>query len=173
MSRQTAGRRALLLAACAAVAAIAAGSNQPERLQAGFYLIGAEAPSPDALPAPNSEQQIVRYDRKYLLDSANEPPSYLLLPRRPDVALRLAKPPAIEKGSNGFAELRLELTKEAAVDLERVSREHLGQAVSLVVDGEVITKHKIRSAITGGQFRLSRCTDNACQYILGRLVGGQ
>jgi len=170
MSYRTAGRAAVLLVAGVLLAGIAAVARQPEKHQAGFYLVAAEASSPDALPAPTREQQIARYDQKYLRDSERTPPEYLVLSRRPDVTLKLAKPPAIGKGSNGFAELSLELTKAAADDLERVSREHLGQRVAFVVDGEVVTTHKIRSVITGGQFRLSRCTDNACQYILGRLT---
>jgi hypothetical protein len=42
--------------------------------------------------------------------------------------------------------------------------------VVFVLDDEPVTLHKIRSVITGGQFRISRCTDTACQYIYGRLV---
>lgn len=167
---RTATRTAGLLLSWALAAAIAAGRDQPKEHQAGFYLIAAEAPSADALPAPSSEQQIARYDQKFLRESERGAPTYLLLPKRPDVALKLANPPVIDKSPNGFAELHLELTKEAAADLERVSREHLGQAVALMIDGEVVTKHKIRSAITGGQFVLSRCTDNACQWIYGRLT---
>jgi preprotein translocase subunit SecD len=170
MTSRTATRKAGLLVSWALAAGIAAGGDQPNEHRAGFYLIAAEAPSADALPAPSGEQQIARYDQKFLRESEREAPTYLLLPRRPDVALKLVTPPAITKGPNGFAELRLELTKEAAADLERVSREHLGQTVSLMIDGEVVTKHKVRSVITGGQFRLSRCTDDACQYILGRLT---
>jgi preprotein translocase subunit SecD len=66
--------------------------------------------------------------------------------------------------------LWLELTPEAGSKLEKLTREHLGGRVAFVIDGEPVTLHKIRSVITGGQFRLSRCTDTACQYIYGRLV---
>ena len=170
MSRRTVGGHVIVLVACMLTAAITEAAGQPEKHQAGFYLVAAEASSADALPAPDGQQQVARYDQKYLRDSEREPPRYLLLSRRPDVTLKLAKPPAIGKGSNGFPELSLELTKEAAADLEKVSREHLGQRVAFVIDGEVVTTHTIRSVITGGQFRLSRCTDNACQYILVRLT---
>jgi preprotein translocase subunit SecD len=170
MSCRTASGNVIVLVACVLMATITEVAGQPEKHQTGFYLVAAEASTADALPAPNGQQQIARYDQKYLRDSEREPPRYLLLSRRPDVTLKLAKPPAIGKGSKGFAELSLELTKEAAGDLERVSREHLGQRVAFVVDGEVVTTHKIRSVITGGQFRLSRCTDNACQYIFVRLT---
>jgi len=162
---------AIMLVACGLSATIAWGEHAKREGHTGFYLVAAMAPSADALPAPAREQQIARHDSKYLRDSEGTPVSYLLLSRRPDVVLTLANAPVLlEKGSNGFPELRLELSKEAAADLERMSREHLDQRVALVVDGEVVTTHKIRSVITDGKVRLTRCTDNACQHIYTRLT---
>jgi preprotein translocase subunit SecD len=146
-----------------------AAAGEISQHQAGFYIIAAEAPSAAALPTPKADQQVVRYDQKFLRDPDAEP-RYLLMPKRPDVTLKLAKPPELGKSANGFAELQLELTAEAAVNLEKVSHENLGKTVAFVVDGEPVTIHKIRSVITGGQFKLSRCTDNACQFIYGRLT---
>ena len=149
---------------------IAHGADAEKR-QAGFYLVAAEADTADGLPSPNAEQQVVRYDYKFLLESERGEPRYLLLPKKADVPLVLAKAPKLEeKGENGFPELWLELSPEAARNLEKLSREHLGKRVAFVVDREPVTIHKIRSVITGGQFRVSRCTDRACQYIYGRLT---
>jgi preprotein translocase subunit SecD len=140
--------------------------------QAGFYLIAAEAEAAGGLPVANANQRIVRYDYQHLREAERGKPVYLLLPKVADVPLMLAKVPDLQmKGENGFPELRLELTVEAAKQLETLTREHLGGKVAFAVDGEPVTLHKIRSVITGGQFRLSRCTDTACQYIYGRLVG--
>jgi preprotein translocase subunit SecD len=142
--------------------------------QVGFYLVAAEADSVVKLPAPSTEQRLVRYDYKFLRDTERGKPLYLLLPKNADVSLMLSKTPELkDKGENGFPELRLELTPEAANKLEKLTREHLGGKVAFVIDGEPVTLHKIRSIITGGQFRLSRCTDTACQYIYGRLVEKQ
>jgi len=139
--------------------------------QAGLYLIVAEADSADSLPPAASEQQVVRYVAKFLRDSEKGESRYLLLPKTADVSLLLARAPELlTKGENGFPELRLELTPETASNLEKVTREHIGGKVAFVIDDEPVTLHKIRSAITGAQFRLSRCTDTACQYIYGRLV---
>jgi preprotein translocase subunit SecD len=146
-------------------------SKEAYKRQAGFYLVAVEADSASALPAPSDEQRIVRYDYKFLRDTERGKPRYLLLPKTADVPLMLAKTPELQKkGENGFPELRLELTPEASSKLEQLTREHLGGKVVFVIDGEPVTIHKIRSVITGGQFRLSRCTDTACQYIYGRLV---
>jgi preprotein translocase subunit SecD len=142
-----------------------------EQRQAGFYLVAAEAETASALPAAKDDQRVVRYDYRRLQEGERGQPLYLLLPKVADVPLVLAKAPElVKKGENGFPELRLELTAEAAKRLETLTREHLGGRVAFVIDGEPVTLHKIRSVITGGQFRLSRCTDTACQYIYGRLV---
>ncbi len=154
------------------VGATAAAAAEVEKREAGFYLIAAEAQTAAALPVARSDQQVVRYDYRFLRESERSEPLYLLMPKKADVPLVLAKAPRLEeKGENGFPELWLELTPAAAGNLEKLSREHLGQRVAFVVDGEPVTIHKIRSVISGGQFRVSRCTDRACQYIYGRLTG--
>jgi preprotein translocase subunit SecD len=155
---------ALLTAGCTG-----AGSRAPDR--AGFYLIVAEAESAAALPAATAEQRVVRYDYSLLQEADRQAPRYLLLRKTADVPLMLASAPELnEKGENGFPELRLELTPESATRLEKLTREHLGGTVAFAVDDQPVTIHKIKSVITGGQFRLSRCTDTACRYIYGRLV---
>jgi preprotein translocase subunit SecD len=145
--------------------------TQSDNPRTGFYLIAAQADSAAALPAPGAGQQVIHYDYKYLRDTERGKSRYLLLSKIADVPLILAGQPELQlKGENGFPELRLELTPEAANKLEKLTSEHLGSTVAFMIDGEPVTIHKIRSAITGGQFRISRCTDTACQYIYGRLV---
>ena len=137
-------------------------------------MVIAEADSATALPIARTDQQIIRYDYKFLRNTEHEKPRYFLLSKIADVPLILNKiPELLEKGENGFPELRLELTPESARNLEKLTRDHLGGKVVFMIDGEPVTIHKIRSVITGGQFRLSRCTDTACQYIYGRLVEKQ
>jgi preprotein translocase subunit SecD len=143
-----------------------------EKPQTGFYLVAASAGSAAELPVATGEQRVVRYDYRHLLESERGRPLYLLLAKSADVPLVLASQPELRKdGENGLPELRLELTPESASRLEMLTRDHLGGRVAFVIDGEPVTLHKIRSVITGGQFRLSRCTDTACQYLYGRLVG--
>ena len=47
---------------------------------------------------------------------------------------------------------------------------HLGGKVAMVVDGEIVTLHKIRTVITGGKLQITRCQDNACEVIKAKLV---
>jgi preprotein translocase subunit SecD len=142
-----------------------------EKHQTGFCIIAAEADSVTLLPAARDDQRVVRYDYKYLLESERGKPLYILLPKTVDVSLVLAgTPELIDKGKNGFPELLFELTPEASIKLEKLTREHIGGKVAFLIDGETVTPHKIRSAIIGGQFQLTRCTDTACRIIYGRLL---
>lgn len=146
-------------------------TKETEKPQVGFYLVIAEADSQSALPVATTDQRVVRYDYRFLRDSERGVPRYILLSKTADVPLLLSKTPEIkDKGENGFPELRLELTPEAAIKLEKLTRDHLNGEVVFVIDDEPVTLHKIRSIISDGKFRLSRCTDTACHYIYGRLV---
>lgn len=53
--------------------------------------------------------------------------------------------------------------------MERVTRENIGRSAAFVIDGDVVTAHKIRTVIEGGRIQLSRCTDDACEVIAVRL----
>jgi hypothetical protein len=148
--------------------------GKTERRQTGFFLVMADEDSARALPAISSGLQMVRYDSRFLRDSERGKPRYLLMSSMADVPLVLVRAPELHiKGSNGFPELQLELAGEASASLEQLTREHPGGEMAFVIDGVPVTVHKIRSVITGGQFRISRCTDNACQYIYGRLLEKQ
>jgi hypothetical protein len=137
----------------------------------GFYLIAAEADSASSLPKASDDQQIVYYDYKYLLENERGKPRFLLISKLPDVPLMLSgTPELIEKSQNGFPELLFQLTPEASIKLEELTRGHLGGKVAFLIDNEPVTLHKIKSAIVGGRFQLSRCTDTACRVIHGRLL---
>lgn len=137
----------------------------------GFYLVIAEADSTSLLPKPNNNQQIVYYDYKYLLENERDKARFLLIAKFPDVPLMLSSTPElIEKSQNGFPELLFRLSPEASINLEKLSRENVGGKVAFLINNEPVTLHKIKSAIVGGQFQLTRCTDTACRVIYSRLV---
>ena len=136
----------------------------------GLFLIHAQASRPEDLPPRGVDQQVVKYDYKFLREEEQRSAKYFLLPKHPDVALKLARKPQSSKNDQGRTELLFELSPDAAADMERLTSKNLGRAVAFVIDGEVVTAHKIRSVIRDGQFVLSRCTDNACEYIQARLA---
>jgi len=85
------------------------------------------------------------------------------------VPLELEKPPVAEQQTELKKKLLLSLTKEASEQLKTFTGNHIMRMVALVVDGEALTMHKIREAITSGQLQISRCNDNACEQLLVKL----
>jgi len=64
----------------------------------------------------------------------------------------------------------MSLTPNSSMNLENFTKEHIGGKIVFMIGNEPVTIHKIRSVISGGEFKISRCTDTACKYIYGRLI---
>lgn len=163
----------LLIATVGAWACVglpASSAQEDTGSDTGMFLILAEAGSKEDLRPLRLGEQAARYDYKFLRESEARPARYFILHEYADVPLDLAEPVQSRQGQLGTTELSFTLTPEAAAAAERMSRENLGKNVALLIDGEVITAHKVRSVITDGRFVLSRCTDNACEYIRARLA---
>jgi hypothetical protein len=157
---------ALSLSAWLAVATRA--MEEPGR-DTGIFLILDQAASRASLRDPTADEFVALYDYKFLEAEARPRPKYLLLRKAPDVRLALAAPPERVLGKDGRTILGIDLADDAAVEMERFTRDHLGRSAAFVVDGEVVTAHKIRAVITNGELYVSRCTDNGCEYVLARL----
>ena len=76
----------------------------------------------------------------------------------------------MKSNGQGKSVLTVSLSRKNAERAEAFTRTHLGGRVALVVDGEIVTLHKIRSVVTGGKLQIARCTDNACEVIRSKLV---
>ncbi|WP_118972070.1 SecDF P1 head subdomain-containing protein [Taibaiella koreensis] len=85
------------------------------------------------------------------------------------VPLILEHAPTAEQQTEHKKKLLLSLTPEASQLLKAFTAKHVMQKVALVVDGEALTQHKIREAITSGQLQITRCNDNACERLLIKL----
>ena len=152
---------AVLLLAVAAL-------SEETRLETGFYVIRAEAASASELGPIDESHRVVIYDYRFL--RCKKPaPKHLLVRAAADVPLSLARKPRLFTSENGLPALDFELTKASARALEETTAAHVGGVVAFIVDGEVVSTHKIREKITGGSFKLTRCTDHACRYIYGKL----
>ena len=95
---------------------------------------------------------------------------YLGFKAAPDVPLTLAAKPKTQDGASGSPMLRLQLAPDAAQTLERFTAANLGRPVAIVVGGEVVSKHKVREAITGGKLQISWCNANACEVLRLKLT---
>lgn len=149
-----------------------AASNLAARpLFNGAYLVLREAPTPQDANTNSPTQGVLVYDRRKYSDAPpDEPLAYVAIDLTDFVPLIIEGTPEMQKDGRGFSKLTVSLARQNADKLEAFTRSHLGGRIALVIDGQIITLHKIRSVVTGGKLQITRCTDNACQAIRAKLI---
>jgi hypothetical protein len=140
--------------------------DEQGRLPDGIYATLAEADTFDAANQAAQPHIVLRDDGRFTGQSG--PVTYVALATQTYVPLQLAAPPELTPGTNGFSSLQLQLDSQYTRGLERFSITHL--RVALVIDGEIISRHKVRSAIRDGRIMVSRCADNVCEVLYTKLT---
>jgi preprotein translocase subunit SecD len=141
----------------------------PKKLSAGVYAVLRESlKENDVLPLKDGEVLVVHRPR-YAKKDEQEPPRFLVVRSAPDVDLDLAgKPKAVKEGEE-VVRIFLKLQPKAATALERLTSDRLGKQIAIVLGGEVVTVHKIREVIKGGEVQITSCAAGAANYLLEQL----
>jgi preprotein translocase subunit SecD len=169
----------LLFAICGGKSQQAQPTNHPaagpgaaeQHLENGAYLILREAPTRQGAGVESAPTVVLVYDRrKYSGAPPNEPLTYVAIDPKDYVPLIIEGKPEMKSDGQGKSVLTVSLTRKNAERAETFTRAHLGGRIAMVVGGEIVTLHKIRSVITGGKMQITRCTDNACEVIRSKLV---
>lgn len=135
----------------------------------GLYAVVADAPQvPSKDPARS--YQTLRYDPKLADAESTEPVQRVTVETQSFVPLILGAAPEPTKQENGRILVSVALSPKYIKTLADFTRAHLGERVALVLDGEVVSTHKIRTVIEGGRMQITRCDDHACQRILSKLA---
>ena len=158
--------------ACALVVALSLGGQalaEDKKLPDGVYAVLREGPKEkDVLPLKSGEALAVHRHR-YLKDGDKEPPRFLVTRPTPDVPLDLAAGPKADKDGEEVVRILLKLRPKAAAALERLTRDRRGRQVAIVIGGEVVTVHKVRAVIKGGEAQITSCTPGGATYLLKQL----
>ncbi len=136
----------------------------------GLYAVIREASTPDSARLEGPGHTVAVYDRKYTDADLTTPPAYLALDTTTYVPLILSGPPDARKDGRGWTMLSVTLSREQVKPLEDFTRAHLGGRVAILLDGEVVSMHKVRAVVEGGQLQITRCGDNACDVLLAKLA---
>ncbi len=166
--------------ACILAALLVAGSYAPasvqdstpataRKLPSGVYaVLRASVSEKKVLPLKDGEALVVHHHR-YLKKGDRDPPEFLVVRSAADVDLNLAgKPKAVKEGEE-VVRIFLKLQPKAALALERLTSDRLGKQIAIILKGEVVTTHRIREVIKGGEVQISACVPGAANYLLEQL----
>ncbi len=135
----------------------------------GLYKIPAFAVDSNWTEAAPEGTMAVPFHSLFL--EANEREFGVLVDTSAFVPLELELPPQSEQQSEDKQRLLLSLTPEASELLKNFTAERVGESVAIVVDGKVVTRHRVRTALTSGQLQISWCGPDACEQLRSKLVG--
>jgi preprotein translocase subunit SecD len=140
-----------------------------EKVPPGVYAVQRDSlDKKDVLPVKDGEALVVNHHR-YVKKGDKEPPRYVVVRSAPDVHLDLLGPPRAIKDGAEVTGVLLTLKPKAATALERLTRERLGRQVAIVIAGEVVTMHKVRQVIEGGQVKITSCSPGGAKHLIEQL----
>ena len=137
------------------------------KLANGVYAILREGSTQEQVHPGETPGVTLRYDRNY---SAADQLKYVTLDTSVFVPLILDGPPTTELDDRGWTLLQAKFAPEQVKAIETFTRAHLGGRIAIVIDGEIVTIHTIRSVISDGRVQITRCYDNACQILRLKLA---
>lgn len=85
------------------------------------------------------------------------------------VPLELHEDPVTEPQSKDKRLLSVSFNQEGADKIRAFTAKRIMKEVVIVLDGKAITMHKIRDTIRGPKMQITRCGDNACDYLFIKL----
>jgi len=146
-------------------------STAGRNLADGLYLVARSAHEPEKVEPLAESERLIANDFHLLEPAERKPAVYLVLQTEPFVPLVLATAPREDREeASGKPRLHLELAEDQSGLLEDFTRAHLGETVAIVIGGDVVTTHKVKSVITGGRLQITRCTKHGCQTLYTELL---
>ena len=163
---------ALLVLAAALTATCSRPAPDPNgaALADGFYSVRLEAPTEDAARRAFPQAVVLPYDRLYTGSDEPEERTWLAIDPAGAVPLELADAPEAREDGDGRALLSVRLAENRVDDLAAFTAAHLDRLAAILVDGEVVTMHRVRAVIADGRLQITRCDPNSCEAIRLRLV---
>jgi preprotein translocase subunit SecD len=144
-----------------------------KKLPDGVYAVLREGRNEkDVLPLKDAEVLVV-HDHRHLKNDDKEPRRFLVVRSAPDVDLDLVGEPQAVKEGKEVVRILLKLQPKAATALERLTSDRLGGQITIVLGGEVVTMHKIREVIKGGEVQITNCAAGAANSLLEQLQAHQ
>jgi preprotein translocase subunit SecD len=98
-----------------------------------------------------------------------EPVRYVVVHTAPEVKLDLVGEPKAVKEDGETTRILLKLKPTAAAALEKLTSARPSPQIAIVLGGEVVTMHKVRETIKGGEVQITSCAPGGAAYLLEQL----
>lgn len=155
-------KKLFFILACLCLSAKLISQNKT-KLQDGLYLVKHVIYDSTKIKTKDAGRSV--HFNALFLDNAPEGAKALVLDTTNFVPLELATEPELIPQTENKKKIQLSFSRLASERLASFTSNNLMKEAALVVDGEALTVHKIRAAITGGKMEITRCGDNACEKI--------
>lgn len=109
---------------------------------------------------------IIPFNHDFLDDNKKGQPILLEIDTVEFVKLDLAHETQSVEQDDDRVNLLLTLSSFAKMQLADFTAKNLKKKMAIVIGGKAVTIHKVREKIESGKLQISRCTDNACEYLL-------
>jgi hypothetical protein len=146
---------------------------QPQDLapvENGVYAVLNEGATRSEARGDDTHCAVLAYDGKYTDAGPGQPVRYVAIDPSSFVPLVLEGEPDTEESDEGKTILSVALEEEYVKPLEEFTRAQLNGRIAILIDGEIVTMHKVRRVITEGQFQVTRCADDACKMLRSKLM---
>jgi hypothetical protein len=154
-------------AATAAASPRADASAPAAALPDGIYRV---VRSQSEEPVPEASNPRFRVLRDSVWDTDDAGTRWVVLDPSSSVPLILEAPPLAEEDAGYLPLLRVTLARRYVRALEDFTRANLDGRAAVVLDGAIVTIHKVRAVVTGGVLQITRCSDHACDVLRSRLL---
>jgi hypothetical protein len=123
---------------------------------------------------PLKEGEVLLVDRhRYAKKDDQEQPRFAVVRAAADVDLDLAEEPKAVKEGEEVVRILLKLQPKAATALERLTSDQKGNQIAIIIGGEIVTMHKVRDVIKGGEVQITSCAPGGAKYLLEQLQAYQ
>ena len=140
------------------------GLAQKNKLKDGFYEVYQLGNDSIVIKENTQSILVLRYNSHFKEDAPKEF-NRVAIYTSEFVPLELEKQPEVltKKGLN--SKLLITLSPQASSQLKGFTEKRIMKKVAIVMAGEVLTVHNIKTVITGPGMEISRCNDMACEKL--------
>lgn len=138
-----------------------APNPKPLFINDGFYEVVKLGNDSTNFNNLNIGQIVISFDSLFNPDDVSK----VVIDTSEYVPLELDSLPITEQQTESKKLLSISLAPNSTEKLKTFTAKRVMKEVVVVLDGKAVTMHKIREAITSGKMQITRCGDNACEYL--------